>query len=289
MIKSFKYFLRNWLILTYEIPQYSKLHFGLSAKIKREIEAKAVQIFYENGFEEILTPIFSNEYLSQRETIKVNTNDNKQIILRNDNTIDVINIINRHLGKQISNKKWFYIQPAFSYPSNEINQIGAECLDSEAFASVLCVAVYIFLALELNPILQISNMNIPRLCAKESDLDIEIFNKMQVDKILSSSSYFTQLIKIQSKHDLESYIPKAPQFLKIELQRLLDSASFCHYENTIFSPLYYSSFGYYESLFFRMFHRNQIFLLGGKYEIDGVHSCGFAIYTNEVLDYMLNK
>ncbi|RAX54669.1 ATP phosphoribosyltransferase regulatory subunit [Helicobacter sp. 16-1353] len=280
------------MTLGYEIPQGSKIHFGLSAKIKRDIELKAVDIFYQNGFEEILTPSFSfglEDIIYKYKAIRISADDNKQMILRNDNTTDVIKIIHRHLGNKISNKKWFYIQPSFSYPSTEINQIGAEFLDKDSLGNILCIAVNIFLELELNPILQISNMNIPKLCVKESELDIDIFSKMKIDRILKSASYFGDLLSIQTKNDLESYIPKAPRFLKEELEILLHSASYCDYKNTMFSPLYYSPNGYYDSLFFRMFNDNKIFLLGGKYEIDDVQSCGFAIYTNEVVEYILNK
>ncbi len=277
------------MILDYEIPQGSNIYFSSSARLKRDIECLAVNVFYENGFDEIATPLFSfvNDEVKSN-AIRMSADNNKQMILRNDNTIDVIKIINHHLGDNIS-KKWFYIQSAFSYPSNEISQIGAEYLDEHSSSSMICIAVDIFSKLALNPILQISNMNIPRLCAKESGLDIDIFANMRIDKILQVESYFTPLLEIQTKSDLESYIPKAPRFLKDELKTLLECASYCYYENTLFSPLYYSSIGYYDNLFFRMFIDNKIFLLGGKYEIDKIHSCGFAIYTNEVVEYILNK
>ena len=278
------------MTLGYEVPQGSKIHFGISAKIKRDIELKAVDIFYKNGFEEISTPSFSfsNDNKVSRNTIRISSNNKKQMILRNDNTTDVIKIIHRHLVSN-NHKKWFYIQPFFAYPSTEINQIGAEFLDKDSLGNLLCVAVSIFLELSIEPILQISNMNIPRLCAQEGNLDIEIFSKAKVDHILKSASYFADLISVQTKQDLESYIKIAPSFLKQELEVLLHSASYCHYENTIFSPLYYSPNGYYDSLFFRMFDGNKILLLGGKYEIDDIQSCGFAIYTNDVVEYILNK
>lgn len=278
------------MTLGYEIPQGSKIHFGTSAKIKRDIELKAVDIFYKNGFEEISTPSFSfsNDNKVSRNTIRISSNNNKQMILRNDNTTDVIKIIHRHLG-DISHKKWFYIQPFYSYPSAEINQIGAEFLNKDSLGNLLCVAVSIFLELKIEPILQISNMNIPRLCAKEENLDIEIFSRTNIGSILKSASYFAPLVSIQTKQDLISYIKIAPSFLKSELENLLHIASCCHYENTIFSPLYYSPNGYYDSLFFRMFDGNKVLLLGGRYEIDEIKSCGFAIYTNDVVDYILNK
>lgn len=279
------------MTLGYEVPQGSKIHFGKSARLKREIEDKAVAIFYENGFSEISTPSFTftddERILSKRKIIRTSIDNNKQMILRNDNTIDVIKIINRHL--KISNKKWFYIQPAFLYPSTQINQIGAECIGkgAENVANILSVAVSIFLGLGLQPILQIANMKIPKLCALESGLGLEVFSQMQVQKILDSHSYLREMLYIQSKDSLESYIPKAPNFIKGELQELLYSVSFCEYENMIFSPLYCPKMGYYESLFFRAFSDNKVFLRGGKYTIDGVYSCGFAIYTNEVVDFML--
>lgn len=279
-------------MLEYEVPEGSKIHFSLNAKLKRDIERMAVEIFYENGYEEIATPAFNfsndNKILSKRKIIRTSTNDNRQMTLRNDNTIDVITIINRHLNK-INNKKWFYIQPAFSYPSTEINQIGAECLEENSLGSILCTAVSIFIKLDINPILQISNMNIPRLCAKESGLDIEIFSQMQVERLLKAESYLRDLLYIQDKASLRDYLKKSPSFLKEELQKLLDSASYCHYENTIFSPLYYPTMGYYDSLFFRMFSGNKVLLRGGKYQIDGIHSCGFAIYTNDLIDFILEK
>lgn len=279
------------MTLGYEVPQGSKIHFGKSARLKREIEDKAVAIFYENGFSEIATPSFTftddERILSKRKIIRTSIDNNKQMILRNDNTIDVIKIINRHL--KISNKKWFYIQPAFLYPSTQINQIGAECIGkgAENVANILSVAVSIFLGLGLKPILQIANMKIPKLCALESGLGLEVFSQMQVQKILDSHPYLREMLYIQSKDSLESYIPKAPKFIKGELQELLDSVSFCEYDNMIFSPLYCPKMGYYESLFFRAFSDNKVFLRGGKYTIDGVYSCGFAIYTNEVVDFML--
>lgn len=279
------------MTLGYEVPQGSKIHFGSNARLKRDIERVAVEIFYENGYEEISTPSFNftddEKILSKRKIIRTSTDNNKQMILRNDNTIDVIKIINRHL--KLSNKKWFYIQSAFSYPSTQIEQIGAEYIgkDNENIADVLRVAVSILVKLQLNPILQIANMKIPRLCAEESGLNIEVFSQMQVQKILDSSAYLRDLLYIQDKNSLIAYIAKSPSFLKDELQKLLDSASFGEYENMIFSPLYYPKIGYYESLFFRAFSDNKVFLRGGKYIIDDIYSSGFAIYTNEIIDFML--
>ncbi|MFG5109215.1 ATP phosphoribosyltransferase regulatory subunit, partial [Campylobacter lari] len=124
------------MILQHEIPQGGKLYFGKIAKLKREIERSASEVFYNNGFEEILTPSFSflqhQQLFSDREILRLSSENNQQISLRYDSTIDTIRIITKRLMRSTGAKKWFYIQPVFSYPSNEIHQIGAECLEKES-------------------------------------------------------------------------------------------------------------------------------------------------------------
>ena len=44
------------MILEHEIPEGSKLHFGLSAALKRKVENLSVNLFYDQGFEEIVSP-----------------------------------------------------------------------------------------------------------------------------------------------------------------------------------------------------------------------------------------
>ena len=115
------------MILEHEIPSGSKLYFGNSAKIKREIEKVASDILYSKGFEEIVTPIFSyhqhKSIADERELIKVNDENNNSISLRADSTIDVVRIIEKRLGRNTEHKKWFYIQSVFRYPTDEQYQI----------------------------------------------------------------------------------------------------------------------------------------------------------------------
>jgi len=47
------------MIFEHEIPSGSRLYFGKSAKLKREIEYVASQTLDGLGFEEIVTPLFS--------------------------------------------------------------------------------------------------------------------------------------------------------------------------------------------------------------------------------------
>ena len=46
------------MIFEHEIPSKSKLYFGECAKVKRDIESVCASTMYENGFEEIVTPLF---------------------------------------------------------------------------------------------------------------------------------------------------------------------------------------------------------------------------------------
>ena len=85
------------MILEHEIPNGSKLYFGKAAKVKREIEKVASEILDTNGFEEIVTPIFSyhqhQSIADEKELIRVNDVKNNNMSLRADSTIDVVILI----------------------------------------------------------------------------------------------------------------------------------------------------------------------------------------------------
>ncbi|MEJ2488611.1 MAG: ATP phosphoribosyltransferase regulatory subunit, partial [Sulfurovaceae bacterium] len=106
------------MIFEHEIPSGSKLYFGKSAKIKREIEAKASTLLEELGFEEIVTPIFSyhqhDAFDDVSELIRLNDAGNHTVTLRADSTPDVFRIATKRLARSQENKKWFYIQPTLA-------------------------------------------------------------------------------------------------------------------------------------------------------------------------------
>jgi histidyl-tRNA synthetase len=120
------------LILEHEIPNGSRLYFGQSANLKRDIEAKASAILLKQDFEEILTPSFSyDQHQSindKKELISINDVDNNSLTLRADSTLDVVRLITKRVGRSVDHKKWFYIQPIFTYPTTETYQIGAEII-----------------------------------------------------------------------------------------------------------------------------------------------------------------
>jgi len=110
------------MILEHEIPNGSKLYFGESAKVKRRIENIASSILDANGFQEIVTPIFSyHQHLSiadERELIKINDTKNNSLSLRADSTIDVVRIIEKRLGVNNSQKKMVLYSTCCNIPYN---------------------------------------------------------------------------------------------------------------------------------------------------------------------------
>lgn len=279
------------MVLEHELPEGCKLYFDQSAKLKREIESCAIKAFYENDYREIVTPTFSflehQGDMFNRALVRLNSENNHQIGLRFDTTLEAMRIITTRLMRSSEHKKWFYIQPVFSYPTTEIHQIGAEHLGGESLAPVMCLGASIMRALGLTPYLQISNAKIPALCAQHSGMEIDEFARLDIERLLKMESYVATLVQIQSKDDLCRSIASAPAFLKTELERLLECASFCEYEKSIFAPLALSPSSYYGDLFFRMFVGNATLLQGGKYSIGEQSSCGFAIYTDEVVECLI--
>lgn len=275
------------MILSHEIPQGSKLYFGKSAKIKRDLENLVSEVLYKEGYEEIQSPTFS--YLQyqrnahSRKMVRINNEYNQPLALRNDSTIDTIRLIAPHLKENLVGKKWFYIQPIFVYPTQEINQIGVENLENCDILPFIAMSLSILKKVELRPILQLSNVKIPQICAKEFGLDLEIFMKNDMDKIAKASPFLEKLLEINEKKDLENLIKIAPQSLQNELQKLLDLAKSFTYENIVLAPLDYPMMSYYDGIFFRFFLENKTIILGGGYTLAEQKACGFGIYTDNMI------
>jgi len=276
------------MILEHEIPKGSKLYFGKSANLKRDIENSAAQIFNSNGFEEIITPTFSylqhqDIELNNRELLKLSNEHNFTIVLRNDSTIDVARIINKRLGRSTDHKKWFYIQPVFSYPTSETNQIGAECIDSDDIEGICKLLIEIVKKVGIKPKLQLSNVEIPMLISKECGIDQSVFIEGGLDKLLKSD--IPWLVELLHTSDIDGLKKvSVPPFLQESIDKLTRLASSIGYENSIVSPLFFPPMSYYSDLFFRMFEGNSVIALGGKYESEDVKSAGFAIYTDSIVE-----
>ena len=276
------------MILEHEIPTGSKLYFGENAKKKRHIEAIASNVLFQDGFEEIVTPLFSyhqHQSISKtRDLVRVSDSANNPMSLRADSTIDVVKIITKRLGNNTSHKKWFYIQPVFKAPSYETNQVGAEFIDTNALEDVLNVNMKIFKELKLEPLLQLCNIKIPKLICEELDLDLEDFKLIKVDKFLSLGvEWLTKLVYLETLEDLDKALDVVPAKIKVELEKLKTLALKLEYKNFVISPLYYSAMLYYDELFYRVIEKNEIYARGGSYTSDEIRSVGFAINTDTLI------
>jgi histidyl-tRNA synthetase len=280
------------MIFEHEIPSGSKLYFGKSAKIKREIELVSSQKLEQLGFEEIVTPLFSyhqHDSFDNTDTlIRLNDNHNHTVTLRADSTPDVLRIATKRLGRSVELKKWFYIQPTVTFPTIEQYQVGGEILHGN-FQNALSITLELLSLIGLGPILQISNMRIPQLLNEKYGISIEVLKNMNIETLLNDKNeWIKNLVTMHSVSDL-SNLDIYPMDIKEELQKLKDEASKVEYTNIIISPLYYSKMRYYESLTFKMFSGNSLLAMGGSYTIDNEQASGFAIYTDECIAMKMNQ
>ena len=278
------------MILEHEIPNGSKLYFGESAKVKRRIENIASEVLDANGFEEIVTPIFSyHQHLSiadEKELIKVNDEKNNSLSLRADSTIDVVRIIEKRLGTNTKQKKWFYIQPVVTYPTTEQYQVGVEFMGEKKLSSVMSLAVDIFDKLEVKPLVQISNIKIPEILVEMFDeLTINDFRHFNIERFLNLKvEWVEKLVYLQYVDKIDEVISIAPEAIKIELNKIKELCSEMKCENSVIAPMYYAKMLYYDELFFRVIDKNEVYARGGRYKNADLTSVGFAIYTDALCD-----
>lgn len=278
------------MILEHEIPSGSKLYFGESARVKRHIENVASAVLIENGFQEIVTPIFSyHQHLSiddQRKLIKVNDAQNNAISLRADSTLDVVRIIEKRLGENTNEKKWFYIQPIVTYPTTEQYQVGVEYMGEKRLSSVLNIAVDIFKELEVKPLIQISNIRIPALLvAMFDELSIDDFKHINIDKFISLGvDWLTKLVYLQYVEQIDDVIASAPKPIQDELKKMKELCAEMSCKETVLAPMYYAKMLYYDELFFRCIAGNEVYARGGRFKDELLTSVGFAIYTDALCE-----
>lgn len=276
------------MIFEHEIPRGSRLYFGKIAKAKRRIENSVSEILEKNGFDEILTPNFSysqhQAIANERKLIKFSDENNEQISLRADSTLDVVRIITKRLGRTTNHRKWFYIQPIFSYPSKEKYQIGCEWIEHDNISDILNLTADILRALKIEPILQISNINIPKLVSNELNIDIDFFKNGEISELIKLKiDWLDKLLRVKDIKSLEEALEIIPNSLKNELTKLLKKANEVNYKNIIIAPLYYGSLKYYDDIYYRVIENNLVLCKGGIYTADNVSSMGFALYTDNLL------
>lgn len=281
------------MIYEHEIPQGSRLYFSKSAKLKREIETTASGIFENEGFEEIVTPFFSYHQLgsmSEKELIRFSDTANHIISLRADSTLDVVHLITRRLGRTTKQKKWFYVQPVFRYPSTEIYQIGAELMGMNDLTKCIDIAGRVFSRFNISPLLYLSNVRIPKIISKMLGIPLDIFQNGEIEEILKiNENWLKSLATMQKKEEISEVIDISPKPIQDELLKLQTEACKISYENFVIAPLFYSKMRYYDSLFFSFIDKNEILSSGGIYHSEGHESAGFGLYTDAIIETIIKE
>lgn len=280
------------MIFEHDIPSGSKLYFGESAKIKRNIEYVASQMLTELGFEEIVTPFFSyhqhDAFDDKKLLLRLNDEENHEVTLRADSTADVVRIVTKRLGRSTEHKKWFYIQPIVTFPTKEQYQIGAEVIGG-TFEKIAKTTTALLEQIGSQPIMQIANIRIPHLLNEKYGVSLEVLKSMHVEQIMNADlPWIEQLVRLNIVSDLDD-LSVFPSDIKAELEKIKGAAEKVMYDNMVISPLFYANMRYYESLTFRMFEDNGLLATGGIYNIDGVEAAGFALYTDECISNKMNK
>jgi len=280
------------MVYEHEIPSGSKLYFGESAKIKREIEFVSAELLDNLGFAEIVTPLFSyhqhESFDDKKPLLKLNDEQNHEVTLRADSTADVVRIVTKRLGRTTEAKKWFYIQPTVTFPTKEQYQIGAEVLDG-SFEEIAKTTIMLLDEMDAKPMMQIANIHIPHLLNEKYGVSLDVLKSMHVEQIMGTDlPWIEQLVRMNSVSDLDD-LSAFPSDIKIELEKIKDATQAVKYDNMVISPLFYAKMRYYDSLTFRMFEENALLAMGGIYTIDGVEAAGFALYTDECVCYKMDK
>lgn len=281
------------MIYEHEIPTGSKLYFGESAKFKRELERVASQFFYDAGFEEIVTPFFSyhqHQNIDAKELLRFSDEQNHIVSLRADSTMDVVRLSTKRVGRSTNHSKWFYIQPVFRYPSHEVHQIGAELIGQEDLAQSIGMSAALFQKFELKPLLHVSNINIPKILSTMLQIDLAIFEKGELQKLLALDiPWLTKLACLQTEEQMDAIMDEVPSELRSELLKMKALAKNIEYSNVVFSPLYYVKMRYYKALFFRFIEKNFTLGVGGSYDCEGIASSGFGLYSDDIIEILIKR
>ncbi len=274
----------------HEIPNGSRLYFGKSAQLKRELENKASEILVKNGFSEILTPYFSyHQHLSvaPQKLLKLSDPTNHELALRADSTVDVVRIVRKRL-KDDKLRRLFYVQPTFKYPSDEFYQIGAELIGEKNLPLAIKIAQEFFKEFDLTPALQLSNIEIPKKICEILNLPLEIFEKGKIETLLEQNlPWLDATARATSLKDVRALRTQVPEELVPCLDEILSLG--VDYERICVSLLYYSKMRYYDALFFRFLDAGAVYCNGGNYEIDGLKSSGFALLVDALIEKIMQK
>jgi len=280
------------MIFEHEIPSGSKLYFGESAKVKRDIEYVASEMLDNLGFEEIITPLFSyhqhDAFEDRKPLVRLNDAENHEVTLRADSTADVVRIVTKRLGRSAESKKWFYNQPTVTFPTTEQYQIGAEIIDG-SFEDVVRTTTLLLKEIGAEPVMQMANIRIPHLLNAKYGVSLNVLKSMHVEQIMKTDlPWIEALVRLNTVEDLND-LSAFPADIQEELAKIKEATEKVDYANMVISPLFYAKMRYYDSLTFRMFEENALLAMGGIYRIDGVEAAGFALYTDECVTNKMSR
>lgn len=272
------------MIGDYEIPKGSRLYFGKKARAKRELENRAVEILLSHGYEEIVTPLFSYHQDSKKEVIYFGDEANNQVAIRADSALEVVRLIVKRLGRTTPQRKWFYVQPIYHYPTKEFYQIGAESIACDNLPDQIKLAGSILTALGFKPLLQIGNIALLKEVEKLLDLDKSVLERHNLHLLFGSKeSWVEPLIKLNNLADLPKVLEIVPPSLKAPLAKMGEIARLSGETNIALSPFYYADMSYYDEIYFRFVLDGKQLAMGGAYETGDGRACGFALYTDILL------
>jgi len=280
------------MVYEHEIPSGSRLYFGESAKLKRDIENICSKLLEKHGFSEISIPLFSyhqqESFGDSRALIRVNDSANHEVSLRADSTVDVVRIVTKRLSRSSDTKRWFYIQPIFTYPTKEQNQVGVELLDG-TLEEVANISLELLKELNIEATFQVANIAIAHILVKNYKFELDDIKNIRLEKILNSKeSWVKSLVEIESIDDLND-LSIYPDDIKAELKKIANVVASIESKNIIISPLYYAPMRYYNSLVFRVFSKNSLYLTGGIYTVKGVNGAGFALSVDDIISNKIKR
>ena len=281
------------MILEHDIPDGSRLYFEDNALLKRELENYASDILLKFGFKEIVLPNFSYyQYQSsdsRNKIIKIADEFNSNLALKKDSTLDALRLISHRVNKNTDNKKWYYAQAEFSYPSSEFYKVGAEFIDSCDLPYLINTMLDIFSKYDNSYTLQISNINIIRIVCEKYGISIDDIKNKDYNKLFNSGIKEVELLcNIHTIDDLDD-LSSFSDDIRDELEKMKDTIEKTNYENVVIEVFYYPEMTYYSSVFFRFFSDNIVLANGGIYKDENIVSSGFAIYIDNLIEQITKK
>ncbi len=272
------------IVHKHKIPNGARLYFGKTARQKITFDYETSKILSQHGFEPIITPNFIYRFDDNKKAIKIANTANDNMSLRDDSTMETVRIITKRLGRATTHKKWFYNQPVFTYPTKENYQIGAEAIDSVDMDNMIKICLETLKPIKQPINLQLFDMNIVKQISTNEKIDIGLFTTNDIDGILSKDlPWLSQLVSATTSDDIKELLAISPKYLKDSLTNILSLADKIEHDIITISPLYCSDIAYYKAVAFEVLCGKHTIAKGGGYMVDDMPSCGFSLYTDNIL------